>query len=96
VIFLTIGMVAALALCAYLVYLLTRQQRDHDAQKRLMAEDWALERRELLNRIQHPQLVPQTRVASPVPHEQPRDAAILAHIGQIVPGHLMEDDDLDG
>lgn len=67
------------------------RERDHDTHVRALQEDWALERRELLNRIQHPRLVPLPRQEPPPPApEQPRDAAMLAAIGGIVPGSLME------
>lgn len=42
------------------------------------------ERRELLNRIQHPQFVPVPQIAYEPP-EQPRDLAELGFVGQEVP-----------
>lgn len=86
-----------IALCVVIVVLvaaLVLRERDHDRTRRAEQEDWALERRELLTRIQHPQLVPHTR-QDPLPPapEPPRDAAILARIGQIAPGYLMENED---
>lgn len=45
---------------------------------------WAEERRELLNRIQHPERIPVTP-GPYVPSEPPRDPSELAQVGQLVP-----------
>ncbi len=46
--------------------------------------EWAKERKELLDRIQHPE-IHQVEPGEQIEHDPPKDEAELAHIGQIVP-----------
>jgi len=51
-------------------------------------EEWAKERKELLDRIQFPERKP-VEPGPMVEHEPPKDEAELAHIGQIVPDFVQ-------
>lgn len=71
---------------ACLVAFVWREQR-HEAFVRLLQEDWALERRELANRIQHPNMMPLPQREGPHnPPEPSKDEQFLAKLGQLVPG----------
>lgn len=47
-------------------------------------DEWTLERAELLNRIQRPEMLP-TRTTPREPQEPPKDAEALSHIGLAAP-----------
>jgi hypothetical protein len=52
------------------------------------------ERRELINRVQHPQMLPVKRQAPPEPQEvvpPPPDLTELARIGTIIRGEALDD-----
>lgn len=73
-----------LATVVLLVLALYRQQQSQNAQIALILSKAELERRHLLDRIQHPQ-VRQVDPQDFPPLEPPRDAGELAQVGQIVP-----------
>ena len=46
-------------------------------------KEWAAERKELLERIQRPEVRPATVDPDYVPSEPPKDAGEMAHVGEI-------------
>ena len=81
-------LMAAVAACALL--LAYKQQKAHQQAH----VDWALERRELINRIQHPEILPLGREPEPyeIPERQPDEWAKVGEI-TIDPEYGLSDDD---
>lgn len=73
-----VALIAAWVFAAALLVALTRLQRDI----RLERLEWAKERRELLNRIQAPQFVPQPQVEWVAPDQRERDEFDLVGVIQ--------------
>jgi hypothetical protein len=67
-----------------LVLLLAYREWSHDRQTKTEIADTRRERQKLLDRIQHPE-VRQVEPGEPVEWDEPKDAAELAQVGQIVP-----------
>ena len=66
----------AVAWVALTMWLLTMQAKAH----REAQVEWALERRELLNRIQHPEFVPTTPAQFELPEQEPDEWNLVGTI----------------
>lgn len=69
---------------AALILLLAFREHQHTRQTQTQIQEAQLERAQLLDRIQHPE-VRQVQAGPQVDYEPPRDTAELAHVGMEVP-----------
>jgi hypothetical protein len=67
----------------------------HDRQTKTEAVEARIERKQLLDRIQHPE-IRQVEPGEPIDWDEPKDAAELAQVGQIVPDGVMVGEYQDG
>jgi hypothetical protein len=80
----TAGLIALAVLCLALLWLLRDQQKRHQEAIDQREAAWTEERRELLTRIQRPELVPAPR-GSVKQSPPPKDAHEFASVGTVVP-----------
>jgi hypothetical protein len=82
-------------ICAALILLLAYRELVRDNQRKTETVEARVERKQLLDRIQHPE-IRQVEPGEPVERDEPKDAAELAQVGQIVPDGVMVGEYTDG
>lgn len=88
-----IGLIALAVVCLALIVLLYLQQQRHQEALDQREAAWSDERRELLSRIQRPDLLPvRPREMHAEPDEAARErAAALSQVGRVLPMRPDED-----